>query len=104
MTRQRSDQQHARLRRIDVLAKAQERAERRGQRGLLVHRDLAVADRNAVDPERRARMRQPRPRNELVAVRLRKTALSAMPPNGWPSVRSAAPAQLQTGTMTSVWA
>jgi hypothetical protein len=66
MARQRRHQQHPRLRGIDVLAKAQERAERRGQRGVLVHRDLAVADRDAVDPERRAGMRQPRSRNELV--------------------------------------
>ena len=58
--------EHARLRGIDVLLEMQECSERGRQRGVLVHRDLAIADRDAVDPEGRARVRKPGPGNKFV--------------------------------------
>ena len=67
MPGQGSDQQHARLRGLDILLEMQERAERRDQRRLLAHGDLAVADHHAVDAVRRPLMRQPRPRDQLVS-------------------------------------
>ena len=66
MTRQRRDQEHARLRRVDILLEVQKRAERRGQRGVLVDRDLAVADCHAIDPEGGTGVGQPGARDELV--------------------------------------
>ena len=61
--------EHARLRGIDVLLEVQERAEGRRQRGLLIHRHFAIADRDAVDAEGRARMREPGARDEFVSGR-----------------------------------
>jgi hypothetical protein len=66
MARQRRDQEHARLRRVDILLEVQKRPEPRGQRGVLVDRHLAVADRHAVDPEGGTGVGQPRARNKLV--------------------------------------
>ena len=51
---------------VDVLLEVQQRAERRDMRGLLVHRDLAVADRDAVDAVRRARVGEPGARDQLI--------------------------------------
>ena len=66
MAGQRRDQQHARLRLLDVLLEMQQRAERRDVGGLLGHRDLAVADRDAVDAVRRARVGQAGARDQLI--------------------------------------
>ena len=66
MARQRRDQQHARLRAVDVLLEMQQRAERRDMRRLLGHRDLAVADHDAVDAEGRALVGQAGARDQLV--------------------------------------
>ena len=52
--------------RRDVLLEMQERAERRLVRRLLMHLDLAIADRDAVDGEWRPRMGEPRARDQLI--------------------------------------
>ena len=66
MARQRRDQQHARLLGVDVLLEMQQRAERRDMRGLLAHLDLAVADGDVGDAERRAVVGQARARDQLI--------------------------------------
>ena len=66
MARQRRHQQHARLLGGDVFLEMQQRAERRGQRRLLAHLDIAIADGDRVDAEGRARMRQARARDQLI--------------------------------------
>ncbi len=66
MARQRRDQEHTRLRRVDILLEVQKRSERRGQRGVLVDRDLAVADGHTIDPEGGTGVGQPGAREELV--------------------------------------
>ena len=58
MAGQRRDQQHARLRHVDVLLEMQERTERRDMGRNLAHLDLAVADHDAVDAERGPRVRE----------------------------------------------
>ena len=66
MAGQRRDQQHARLRLVDVLLEMQQRAERRHIGGLLGHRHLAVADHDAVDAVRRTGMGQAGARDQLI--------------------------------------
>ena len=66
---QRRDQQDARLRLLDVLLEVQQGAERRDMRRLLGDRDLPVADRHPVDPERRALVGEPRARDQLIGRR-----------------------------------
>ena len=67
MTRQRRDQQHARLRHVDVFLEMQERPERRDVARLLAHRHFAVSDLHRGDAERRAMVSQSRARDQLVA-------------------------------------
>src|SRR5262249_39133391 len=59
-------QEHARLRRVHILLEVQKRPVRRGQRGVLVDRQLAVADGHAIDPEGGTGVGQPRTRNKLI--------------------------------------
>ena len=66
MARQRRDQEHARLRRVDVLFEMQQRPEWRAQRGALANRRLAVADDHTIDPESGAGVGQASARNKLV--------------------------------------
>ena len=106
MAGQRRDQQHARLRGVDVLLEMQQRAERRDMRGLLAHRDLAVADRDLVDAERRPLVGEAGARDQFIgrgqiahacrgrACRRRHARTSA------PRM----PASARTGAMMSEWA
>ncbi len=69
VARQRCDQQHPRLRGLDVLFEMQQRAERRGERGLLMHGHLAIADSHAIDAEGGPLVRQARTRDQLIGRR-----------------------------------
>ena len=66
VARQRSDQQDARLRGLDILLEMQQRPERRDIGRFLGHRDLAVADRRAVDAVWRAVVREAGAGDQLV--------------------------------------
>ena len=66
MAGQRRDQQHARLRLVDVLLEMQQRAERRHVGRFLGHRHLAVAHHDAVDAVRRPLMGEPGARDQLI--------------------------------------
>ena len=67
MSGQRRDQQHARLRLVDVLLEMQQRGERRPVGRLFADRHLAVAHHDAVDAVRRPRMGQRGARDQLVS-------------------------------------
>ena len=103
MAGQRRHQQHARLRGRDVLLEVQQRAERRHLRRLLAHLDLAVADGDAVDAERRARVGQAGARDQLVGrgevAHQPDCRQAAAGRSNWPAM----PAQARTGTMMSEW-
>ena len=67
MARQRRHQQHARLRRRDILLEMQQRAERRRVRRLLPHLDLAVADGDGADAERRPGVGEADARDQFIS-------------------------------------
>ena len=66
VTRERRDQEHARLLGDHVLGEMQERAEWRDVRGFLAHRHLLVRDRDTVDAVGRAHMGEPGARDQLI--------------------------------------
>ena len=63
--RKRGHHQHARLSLLNVFLEMQQRPERRGGERFLGHGGIAIADANRLYAIGRARMRQPRARNEL---------------------------------------
>ena len=69
MSRQRRDQQHARLRLVDVLLEMPQRRERRDVESFFGDRDFAVSDHDAVDAVSRPRMGQPGARDQFVSRR-----------------------------------
>ena len=103
MAGQRRHHQHARLRHLDVLLEMQQRAERRDVRALLAHLDLAVADHDPVDPERRPRVREAGARDQLVG-RGEVADRAMLHAQDRPIVCAANPASARTGPMTSLWA
>ena len=71
MTRQRGEQQHARLIDVRRLGKSQQRAEGRTADRFLVDRDPAAADLDGLDRERPARVAQRGERRDLRAGKRR---------------------------------
>ena len=102
MSRQRRDQQHARLRHVDVLLEMEERPERRDEARLLAHRHFAVADRHRAQCRRaagggsasRARSVRRPPRFFAALNRCRRHY-------GTPCMWAARAANVRTGTMKS---
>ena len=96
MAGQRRDDQHARLRALDVLAEAQQRAERRLQDASSRHGDLAVADRDRPDAVGRAVVGQAGAREQLAGRR------GVAQASGWPfalapSIETSVPAPRAAG-------
>ena len=100
MPGQRRHQQHARLHGGDVLFEMQERAERRGRGGLLMHLDFTIADGDGVDAEGRTRVRKAGPRDQLVD-RGEIAHAGWSESNGGPPEPAAMLAQARTGLIMS---
>ena len=101
MARKRRHEQHARLRLIDILLEVQERPERCCGKRLLGHFDMAVADANRRDAIGRARVRQPRTRNELAGRGKIPYPRAITVPGEWRHCASRACAKVRAGSAAS---